>query len=126
MLRIQRKLQQQPSAALSPNTSIFTFGDLMLPEFDPRFLILPPRSKAEALVSRYFDFASATHRYVHRQTIESWLQELYETNGAMSQQSTARSKIALLFMVFASAENFPQATTGKVDPTSRCVDDYAE
>lgn len=122
MLRIQRKLQQQPSAALSSDTSIFTFGDLPLPEFDPRFLILPPRSEAEALVSRFFEFASATHRYVHRQTVEAWLQELYETNGAMREQAAARSKTALLFMVFASAENFPKAKAGRVDPTSRYVD----
>lgn len=119
LLRVQRKLQQHPSAALSSDTSIFTFGDLPLPDFDPRFLILPPQSEAETLVNRYFEFGAATHRYVHRQTIETWLHELYETNGAMREQAFARSKTALLFMVFASAENFPKSKAGKVDPTSR-------
>lgn len=119
LLRIQRKLGQQPSAALSSDTSIFTFGDLPLPEFDPRFLILPPRSEAESLVARYFEFASATHRYVHRQTVETWLAELYDTNGAMREQAAARSKTALLFMVFASAENYPKSNAGQIDPTAR-------
>lgn len=121
MLRIQKKLQQQQPSVSSSDTSIFTFGDLPLPEFDPRFLILPPRSEAEDLVARYFEFASATHRYVHRQTVESWLSELYETSGSMREQAAARSKTALLFMVFASAANFPKSKAGKVDPTLRSV-----
>lgn len=120
LLRVQRKLGQQPSAS-SSDTSIFTFGDLPFPEFDSRFLILPPRSEAESLVSRYYEFASATHRYTHRPTVELWLQELYEANGAMREQPAARSKTALLFMVFASAENFPKSRAGKVDPTTRSV-----
>ncbi|MBE3047174.1 fungal specific transcription factor domain-containing protein [Candidatus Bathyarchaeota archaeon] len=120
LLRVQSKLGQQPSAS-SSDTSIFTFGDLPFPEFDSRFLILPPRSEAESLVSRYYEFASATHRYTHRPTVEMWLQELYEPNGAMREQAAATSKTALLFMVFASAENFPKSRAGKVDPTSRLV-----
>ncbi|PNH39894.1 hypothetical protein VD0004_g7020 [Verticillium dahliae] len=116
LLRIQRKLQQQSS--VSSDASIFTFGDLPLPEFDPRFLILPPRSEAEALLCRYFEFASATHRFLHRPTVERWLQELYETHGTMREQTAARSRTALLFMVFACAENYPKSKAGKVDPTS--------
>lgn len=120
LLRIQRKLQQHPSA-FSPDTSIFTFGDLPLPESDPRFLILPPRSEAEALLCRYFEFASATHRFLHRPTIETWLQELYKTQGTMGDELSGRSKTALLFMVFAMAQNFPKTQSGMVDPTSRYV-----
>jgi hypothetical protein len=86
-----------------------------LPEFDPRFLILPSRSDANTLLGRYFDFASATHRYLHRPTVEAWLHEFYETNGAMKEQAGARSKTAVLLMVFAMAENFPEAKAGKVD-----------
>lgn len=122
LLRIQRKLQH-PSSAFSSDTSIFTFGDLPLPESDPRFLILPPLSEAEALLCRYFDFASATHRFLHRPTIEKWLQELYQTRGTMGDERSGRSKTALLFMVFAMAQNFPQSQTGMVDPSSRSVDD---
>lgn len=118
LLRIQRKLQQHPSA-FSSDTSIFTFGDLPLPESDPRFLILPPRSEAEGLVRRYFEFASATHRFLHRPTVELWLQELYETQGTMGEEVSGRSKTALLFMVFASASNFPKSSAGKVDPAIR-------
>lgn len=118
LLRIQRKLSQQQSST-SSDSSIFTFGDLPLPQFDPRFLILPPKQEAESLVRRYFEFASATHRFLHRQTLEKWLHELYSTNGTMTNQSSARSQTALLLMVFAHAETFPNTKTGIADPSSR-------
>lgn len=119
LLRIQRKLQQQ-RAASSFEASVFTFGDLPLPEFEnTRFLILPPRSEAEGLLARYFEFAAATHRFLHRGTVERWLQELYDTQGSMRDQADARSRTALLFMVFAHAENYPKSGAGRVDPTSR-------
>ncbi|KAI6778152.1 uncharacterized protein J7T54_007198 [Emericellopsis cladophorae] len=123
LLRIQRKLQRQ--SLVSSDASIFTFGDLPLPESDPRFLILPPRSEAESLLCRYFEFASATHRFLHRPTVEMWLQELYETNGSMRDQAVARSKTALLFMVLACAENYPKSKAGTVDPTSSARFFYA-
>lgn len=122
LLRVQRKLRQQHAASSSSEASIFTFGDLPLPEFeDTRFLILPPRPEADSLVARYFEFASATHRYLHRGTVERWLQELYETYGNVNGQAGARSRIAVLFMVFAHAENFPKSKVGVVNPTSRSV-----
>ena len=120
LLRVQRRLkQQQPSEAQSTETSIFTFGDLPLPEFDPRVLILPPKQEAERLVDRYFNYGAATHRYVHQQTVESWLEELYETNGMMRGKAAATSRIALLFMIFAVAENYPKSAAGKIDPEPR-------
>lgn len=104
LLRIQRKLHEQSSGSAS--SSIFTFGDLPLPGFDSSFAILPPKPQAEAMVQRYFDFGSATHRFLHRPTVEVWLGELYETNGAMRGRETANSRIALLFMIFAHSTSY--------------------
>lgn len=42
LLRIQKRLHQDSS--LSHDSSIFTFGDAPLPEFDPTFFVLPPKS----------------------------------------------------------------------------------
>jgi hypothetical protein len=120
LLRIQRKLRDQHPSP-SSETSIFTFGDLPLPEFNPSLLILPPRAEADDMLRRYFEFASATHRFLHRPTVERWLEELYETQGAMREQATARSKTAVVFMVFAMASNFPVGSTGMVDPAPRYV-----
>jgi galactonate dehydratase len=76
LLRVQKKLHQKVS--FSQNSSIFTFGDAPLPEFDPSFFVLPPKADAETLVARYFDYAVATHRFLHRPTVEAWLEEFYE------------------------------------------------
>jgi hypothetical protein len=37
----------------------------------------------------------------------------------MRNQTDARSRTALLFMVFAHAENYPKSKAGTVDPSSR-------
>ncbi|KAL0932261.1 finger protein [Colletotrichum truncatum] len=104
LLRIQRKLQVQSPGYF--NSSVFNFGDRPLPGHDSSFAILPPKSQAESMVKRYFDFAATTHRFLHRPSIEAWLEELYETNGAMLYKESARSRTALLFMVFAHSNNY--------------------
>ncbi|KAF4785159.1 finger protein [Colletotrichum scovillei] len=58
------------------------------------------------MVRRYFDFGATTHRFLHRPTIQSWLEELYETNGFMLYKESARSQTALLFMVFAHSNSY--------------------
>ncbi|KAL8404672.1 hypothetical protein RB594_009507 [Gaeumannomyces avenae] len=108
LLRLQRKLQAQMPVGAS-DSSIFTFGDMPLPDTDPTFVILPPKNEAESMVRRYFDFAHATQRFLHRPTVEEWLAELYETNGAMRERDTARCRTALLFMVFAQSISFPSS-----------------
>ena len=118
LLRIQRRLQTQQTSRWS-DSSIFTFGDLPLPEFNPSFLILPPKNEAEGLVKRYFEFAAATHRFYHQPTVETWLEELYETNGAMRQEAGGRSRTAALFMIFAQSTHYPTSSSGKQDMDSR-------
>ncbi|KAK7421626.1 hypothetical protein QQX98_002093 [Neonectria punicea] len=109
LLRIQRKLQVQSPGYV--NSSIFNFGDRPLPGHDSSFAILPPKPLAESMLRRYFDFAATTHRFLHRPSIEAWLEELYDTNGAMLYQETARSRTALLFMVFAHSNNYRSRLT---------------
>ncbi|KAF5007412.1 hypothetical protein FDECE_6260 [Fusarium decemcellulare] len=111
LLRIQKKLQVQFQSPGYLNSSIFNFGDRPLPGHDSSFAILPPKQLAESMVKRYFDFAATTHRFLHRPSIEAWLEELYETNGAMLYQETARSRTALLFMVFAHSNNYRSQST---------------
>jgi hypothetical protein len=104
LLRVQRKLQVQSPGYLS--TSIFNFGDRPLNGHDASFVILPPKPLAEAMLKRYFEFAATTHRFLHRPSVEAWLEELYDTNGAVLYQEGARSRTALLFMVFAHSNNY--------------------
>lgn len=109
LLRVQKKLHQKVS--FSQKSSIFTFGDAPLPDFDPSFFVLPPKADAQQLVARYFDFAVATHRFLHRPTVEAWLEEFYDNLGVMKQRAGAKEKTALLFMVFAQAKEYVPGTT---------------
>lgn len=103
LLRIQKRLHQ--SIAFSDATTIFTFGDapLKLPDFEPSFCMMLPREDAQQLVSRYFDFAMPTYRFLHQPTIQEYFDEFYDTLGIMRDAQSAPAKIALLFMVFAHA-----------------------
>lgn len=93
--------------------SIFTFGDAPLPEFDPSFLVLPPKSDAQRLVERYFDFAAPTHRFLHRPSIEKYLDEFYETQGEMKGEN-GKAQAALLMTVFAQAQAYmPPGSTAQ-------------
>lgn len=109
--RIQKRLKVQSSGYL--NSSVFNFGDRPLPGQDSSFAILPPKTVAESMVRRYFDFAATTHRFLHRPTIQSWLEELYDTNGFMLYKESARSQTALLFMVFAHSSNYQSRQSGQ-------------
>ncbi|KAF6808231.1 finger protein [Colletotrichum sojae] len=118
LLRIQRKLQVQSPGYF--NSSVFNFGDRPLPGHDSSFAILPPKPLAEAMVRRYFDFAATTHRFLHRSSIEAWLEELYDSDGAMLYKESARSRTALLFMVFAHSNNYRDQNT------KDCIADSSE
>ena len=104
LLRIQKRLHQD--SLYSNDSSIFTFGDAPLPEFDPTFFVLPPKADAEKLIGRYFDFAAPTHRFMHRPTVEHMLDEFYETQGNMRNKEDAPSKTALLLIVLAQAKAY--------------------
>jgi hypothetical protein len=112
LLRIQKRLHQNSS--LSHDSSIFTFGDAPLPEFDPSFFVLPPKPDAQRLVERYFDYAAPTHRFLHRPTIENLVEEFYETQGDMRSREDAPAKTSLLLIVFAQAQAYmPPGSTSK-------------
>ncbi|KAI3394096.1 hypothetical protein diail_3220 [Diaporthe ilicicola] len=101
LLRVQRRVYQ--TLKFSQSSSIFTFGDAPLPDFNISFFVLPPKEVTRQLLVKYFDFAVPTHRFLHRPTIETWFEELYSFSGCMSSRDEAPAKTALLFMVFAQA-----------------------
>lgn len=104
LIRIQKRLHQNSS--LSHDSTIFTFGDAPLPEFDPSFFVLPPKPDAQRLVERYFDYAAPTHRFLYRPGIEKLVEEFYETQGEMRGREDGKAKAALLMVVFAQAQAF--------------------
>ncbi|KAF2711304.1 hypothetical protein K504DRAFT_374243 [Pleomassaria siparia CBS 279.74] len=117
ILRIQKRLHQ--NTFLSHNSSIFTFGDAPLPEFDHdhTFFVLPPKADAERLLKWYFEFAASTHRYLHRPSLEKILNDFYETGGDLRNKEDGASKTALLLSVFAQSQAYmaPGSKTPRLD-----------
>ncbi|KAI1858408.1 uncharacterized protein JN550_012692 [Neoarthrinium moseri] len=104
LLRVQKRFHQ--AVSFSQASSIFTFGDAPLPESDPAFCVLLSRDEAQRLLDRYFDFAVATHRFLHRPTLQCWLDEFFATKGSMSHKEDAPVRKAALFMVFAQVREY--------------------
>ncbi|GKZ33611.1 hypothetical protein AbraIFM66950_003519 [Aspergillus brasiliensis] len=103
LLRAQRKLHKY--VALPINTPIFTFGDSPLPEVESAFMLLPPRNEANALVTRYFDFAFPTHRFLHQPQVEGWVEEFYRAvRDSEAVSPGMRGRRAVVLMVFAQAK----------------------
>jgi hypothetical protein len=115
MLRVQKRLHEKASCSNHQNSSIFTFGDAPLPDTDPSVFVMPPKLDAQTLLAKYFDFAVPTHRFLHRPTIETWLEEFYETRGMMKDKRHAPSRTALLFMIFAQGREYTPDDNG-LDP----------
>ncbi|KFX98813.1 hypothetical protein O988_04180 [Pseudogymnoascus sp. VKM F-3808] len=97
LLRVQNRLQH--------TSSNFTFGDAPLPDFDPTFCVMISRKETQALVQRFFDFTVPVDRFLHRPTIEAWLEEFHDTMGAMKPSESAPAQRALLWIIFAMAED---------------------
>ncbi|KAF1937956.1 hypothetical protein EJ02DRAFT_447142 [Clathrospora elynae] len=116
LIRIQKRLHQNSS--LSHDSTIFTFGDAPLPEVDPPLFVLP-KPDAQRLVERYFDYAAPTHRFLHRPSIESLVDEFYETQGEMRGREDVKAKAALLMVVFAQAQAYMPPGSTVQDNSSR-------
>ncbi|KAH6670856.1 fungal-specific transcription factor domain-containing protein [Plectosphaerella plurivora] len=117
LLRMQKRLQG--SQTFSQGTPIFNFGDAPLsrnnivsgvgqdqqpPYLNPSFYLSLTREHTKKLLERYFDFAVPMDRFLHRPTVEHWLEEFYDTMGAMNDPVEAPTRTAVLFMMFAVAQ----------------------
>lgn len=132
LLRMQKRLQG--SQTFSQGTPIFNFGDAPLsrnnnmmvsgsgqdqqpPYLNPSFYLSLSREHTKKLLERYFEFAVPVDRFLHRPTVEQWLDEFYDTMGAMHDQSEAPTRTAVLFMMFAVAQQhmYPRPTQQSID-----------
>ncbi|KAF7588877.1 hypothetical protein BBP40_005062 [Aspergillus hancockii] len=111
LIRVQKRLNE--NIAFPLNNPIFSFGDAPLPKSEASLLVLPSKSEASALVRRYFDFAFPTHRFLHQQQVENWLENLYDRLDEPHAPEPGEREIrALLLMVFAQATQY-QSESGR-------------
>ncbi|CAK7227063.1 hypothetical protein SCUCBS95973_006413 [Sporothrix curviconia] len=99
LLRIQKRLLASDPA--SPSSTTFTFGDAPLPQYDPVPSVMLSAEAASTLVARFFDYTMPVDRFFHRPTIEAWLHEFLRTMGDTDE---ARDRRAVLWMIFAMAQ----------------------
>ncbi|EXJ65464.1 hypothetical protein A1O7_01805 [Cladophialophora yegresii CBS 114405] len=114
--RVQKRLHQSIEFGHAAST-IFTFGDVPLPEFEP-VCFMPSKEETSRLLRRYFDFSVPVDRFLHRRTVEEWLDEFYDTAGSFrNNQEEAPARTALLFMIFALAQDLldPQPNSETTD-----------
>jgi hypothetical protein len=85
-------------------SSNFTFGDSPLPELEPTPSVMVSTEDAWRLLQKFFDFTIPIDRLLHRGTIEKELQEFLDTMGSMRDAVTAPTQRAIIWMIFAMAQ----------------------
>ncbi|KAL4810893.1 hypothetical protein BDV18DRAFT_149974 [Aspergillus unguis] len=111
--RVWQRLHQDETSAVPDelqgeswpkNTSVFMFGDKRYADYGGAGFTLPPFEKALELVSRYFDYAMVTYRFLHRGSIEEWLRQVYSHNISSSNLPTGSlvARTAIILMIFAT------------------------
>ncbi|KAL4982884.1 hypothetical protein BDW68DRAFT_191781 [Aspergillus falconensis] len=113
--RVWRRLHQDETSAVpdelqnesSPkNTSVFMFGDKPYANYRDAGFTLPTFDKAMELVSRYFDYAMVTYRFLHRGSVEEWLKQVYSYNISPLNLPTGPlvARTAIILMIFAGKQ----------------------
>ncbi|KAF7589035.1 hypothetical protein BBP40_004823 [Aspergillus hancockii] len=96
--------------------SIFHFGDRIVPDAQLTDFRWPSLETAEALVHRYFEFASPTHRVLHQHTVENTVLHSYQRDRPDNEQSdeVVVASQAILLMVFSTATMFQMDAKGRM------------
>ncbi|KAK7204895.1 fungal-specific transcription factor domain-containing protein [Myxozyma melibiosi] len=107
--RVQRRLHDMDC----PNTSssILTFGDPELPDYNSGCFILPPKTEAKKMIDFYFSYAMPTYRFLHQPTVNEWFEEFYESFDSLEMKEGMRERNAIVIMLMAQARKYPSATT---------------
>lgn len=98
---------------------VSAYGDPPLPEIDTSFLILPSQNTAQAIINKYFDFVSATNRFLHQPTVEKWCSELLNNIRDTRAGAEENSHRAVVLMLFACTYEYIGSESGEWDGNSR-------
>lgn len=96
--------------------SIFSVGDRQLPEVDAN-PSLPAEAEGNIYVSRYFDFAMATYRFLHQPTVLGW-HKRFQQDEKQGVRTLPPIQKAILLLVFATGTLYNVDDTHAVLPDS--------
>jgi hypothetical protein len=98
----------------SQKASVFSFGDGWIPDYSTSDFVFPDRHVAKHLVDRYFDFAMPTYRFLHRVTINTWLEAMCNVNENQTVQGPTLSsaKHAIVLLTLATAKLYGEDAAG--------------
>lgn len=114
--RTQNNLNHRATYHQNP---IFSFGDPPLPDMDTSFFALPTYRLAQSMVTQYFGFGAALHRFLHQKTVEEWMESLLSTPRSLSRGAFNHSKNAVVLMVFALACESSSTKSDETDEDMR-------
>lgn len=124
LYRVQRRFQQDFVSSISGdldrqgsrNASVFSFGDGWIPDYSTSDFVFPNMHEAKGLVDRYFDFAMPTYRFLHRATVNTWLESVCTANQTPGVQGQALSsaKHAIVLLTLATAKLYGEDAAGLV------------
>ncbi|KAF7914778.1 uncharacterized protein EAE98_011477 [Botrytis deweyae] len=86
--------------------SVLAYGDLPMPISQAGLVTLPSPDDGAKLVQIYFDKFSPSILFLHKPSVERWTDELLEAGGNILQTYYLKSRNAIVFMIFASAQTY--------------------
>lgn len=123
LTRVCRRLKQddvstrpvRTNVEASLNTPVFLFGDRPFSaESNLSDLRLPPRESIPKLLENYFDYSNVTYRFLHRPSVVSLIETVYEKNITPSNPppSNWAGKAGVVYMVFAVSILYEERRNG--------------
>lgn len=101
--------EMAPRIANDPDSDglhhIFSRRDAPLPKLDTSLLALPDRTRALAMITRSLESTNTSHRFLHRTSVERWLDALIRSSRSLNSASGDRSRHAVVMMLFALASD---------------------
>lgn len=99
---------QESLEKASRASNIFRFGNKTFPDYKDEMLVLPPWQDAVAMVAKYFDLVTPTYRFLHRDTVDHWLAEMYrqDENSHERVSRLPPASAAIVLLIFADTTLF--------------------
>ncbi|KAL1617195.1 hypothetical protein SLS54_007972 [Diplodia seriata] len=109
---LKEKLHDDSNHASPKDATVFNYGDKDAPPSLGPDLSMPSADRTEYLLTRYFEFAAPTYRFLHRPTVESWLAAMHDPNSSLQ---PAKKAVVLVVLSIATLYCLSQIKDPELD-----------